>query len=102
MLEARSGDTFCMSDAARELGYGLLIFPQIADVQGYAVAEAFLQAGSSKDGEFAKRLKTAEKLAEKDLDLKGKRGRAEYASGGGYGRGGSRGDRDGFAGGRHG
>jgi hypothetical protein len=83
-----------------KLAYGPLVFPQIADAKGYAVAEASLQAGSSKDDEFAKRLEIAEKLAEKDLERKAKRGREEYDSGGGYGRGGDHGGRGGFAGGR--
>ena len=62
-----------MSDAALKLAFGLLIVCQIADAKGYAVAEAFLQAGSSKDDEFAKRLEIAEKFAGKDLERRAKR-----------------------------
>ena len=93
---------FCLSDAVLKLAYPLLKFPQIADSQGYAVAEAFLQVGSSDDDGSAKQLDLAIKLAEKEFDRKAKRGRAEYGSGGGYGRGGGRGGRGGFAGCKHG
>ena len=92
----------CLSDAVLKLAYGQLKFTQIADSQGYAVAEAFLQVGSSNDDGSTKQLDLAIKLAEKEFDRKAKRGRAEYGSGGGYGRGGGRGGRGGFAGGRHG
>ena len=92
----------CLSDAVLTLAYALLKFPQIADSQGYAVAEAFLQVGSNNNDGSAKQLDLAIKLAEKEFDRKAKRGRAEYGSGGGYGRGGGRGGRGGFAGGRHG
>jgi len=78
--------------------YGLLKFPQIADIKGYPVAEAFLQICSGTDDASAKQLELAIKLAEKDSERKVKKGRAEYDSGSGYGRGGIRGGR----GGRHG
>ena len=93
---------YCLSDAVLKLAYAILKFPQIADSQGYAVAEAFIQVGSSNDDGSAKQLDLAIKVAEKEFDRKAKRGRAEYGSGGGYGRGGGRGGRGGFAGGRHG
>ena len=51
-----------------KLTFGLLVFSQIADAKDYAVAEAFLQAGSSKGDESAKRLEIAKKLAGKDLE----------------------------------
>ena len=75
----------CLSDAVLKLAYAQLKFPQIADTQGYAVAEAFLQIGSSNDDGSAKQLDLAIKLAEKEFDRKAKRGRAEYGPGGGYG-----------------
>ena len=93
---------FCLYDAVLTLAYALLKFPQIADSQGYAVAEAFLQLGSSKDDGSAKQLHLAIKLAEKEVDRKAKGGRAEYDSGGGYSRDGGHGGRGGFAGGKHG
>ena len=92
----------CLSDAVLKLAYGHLKFTQIADSQGYAVAEAILQVGSTDDDGSAKQLDLAIKLAEKEFDRKAKRGRAEYGSGGGYCRGGGRAGRGGFAGGRHG
>lgn len=78
--------------------YGLLKFPQIADIKGYPVAEAFLQVCSGTDDASAKQLELAIKLAEKDPERNVKRGRAEHGFGGGYGRGSNRGGR----GGRHG
>ena len=92
---------YCLSDAVLKLAYAILTFPQIADSQGYAVAEAFIQVGDSNDDGSAKQLDLAIKVVEKEFDRKAKRGRAEYGSGGGYGRGGGRGGRGGFAGGRH-
>ena len=93
---------YCLSDAVLKLAYAILKFPQIADSQGYAVAEAFIQVGDSNDDGSAKQLDLAIKVVEKEFDRKAKRGRAEYGSGGGYGRGGGRGGRGGFAAGRHG
>jgi hypothetical protein len=65
-----------------KLAYAHLKLSQIADVQGYPVAEAFLQVGSSNDDGSAKQLDLALKLAEKEQDRKASRGRAEYGSGG--------------------
>jgi len=74
------------------MSYGLLKFPQIADIKGYAVAEAYIQLGSGNDDGSAKQLELAIKLAERDDDRKVKKGRVEY---GGYSRGGGRGGRGG-------
>lgn len=75
-----------------KLSHDLLKFPQIADLKGYAVAEAFIQLGSGNDDGFAKQLELAVKLAEREDDRKVKKSRAEY---GGYSRGGGRGGRGG-------
>ena len=56
---------FWLSDAVLKLAYASLKFTQIADSQGYAVAEAFLQIGSSDDDGSAKQHDLAKKLAEK-------------------------------------
>ena len=84
---------YCLSDAVLKLAYAILKFPQIADSQGYAVAEAFIQVGDSNDDGSAKQLDLAIKVVEKEFDRKAKRVRAEYGSGGGYGHGGGRGGR---------
>ena len=73
-------------DAAKKHGYALLKFPQIADTQGYAVAEAHYQLLIGTDDEAARQLDLAVKLAEKEQ--RPKRGRSESGYGGGYGRGG--------------
>ena len=81
-----------------KIGYGLLKFPQIADTQGYPVAEAHFQLMIGTDDEAAKQLDLAIKLAEREQ--KSKRGRSE-SSGGGYGREGGRGGRGGRQGYNH-
>ena len=57
---------FCLSDAVLKMAYAHLNFPQIADSQGYAVTEAFLQVGSSNDDGSAKQLDLAIKLTRKN------------------------------------
>jgi hypothetical protein len=60
----------CLSDAVLKLAYAHLKFPHIADSQGSAVAEAFLQVGSNNDDGSAKQLDLAIKLAERKFDRK--------------------------------
>ena len=66
-------------DAAKKHGYALLKFPQIADTQGYAVAEAHFHLLIGTDDEAARQLDLAVKLAEKEQ--RPKRGRSESAYG---------------------
>ena len=84
--------------AAMKIAYGLLKFPQIADSQGYPVAEAHFQLMIGTDDEAAKQLNLAIKMAEREVQPK--KGRSE-SSGGGYGRGGGRGGRGGRQGYNH-
>ena len=81
-----SSESFYLSVAALKLGYDLLIFPQIADMKGYPIAEAYLRAGNCKDDESTKRLELAEKLVSNDR-TRVKRGPDDYTPPGGYGRG---------------
>ena len=83
-----------------KIAYGLLKFPQIADTQGYAVAEAYFQIMIGTDDEAAKQLNLAIKMAEREEQTKPKMGRSG-SSGGGYGRGGGRGGRGGRQGYTH-